>query len=73
VKNEQYSWFLLEKLMNYGMVLPLTLTMDSNKRWLRVLGIPLMLIWFLPAGIICCPFMLLLLFALIFERAWDGC
>jgi hypothetical protein len=65
-----YSEKLAEWMMDYWMVLPLTVTMGHNNPLIRVSGVLWMFLWFVPAGI---PWMFLMvpvLFAILLESTW---
>jgi hypothetical protein len=65
-----YSERLLDWMMDWWLMLPLTVTMGHKNRFVRLVGIPWMLIWFLPTGI---PFLILagpVLFTIIGESTW---
>lgn len=65
-----YSEKVLDFLIEYWMLLPLTLTMEHRNRWVRLLGLLWCFVWFLPAGI---PWLFLTvptLFAILIETTW---
>jgi hypothetical protein len=57
-------------LYAYVIGLPLTLTMDRESRWIRLLGILWFLVWFLPIGTIWLPLFTISLLGMLVESAW---
>lgn len=61
-----------DRLMLYGPLLPVELTADSDKRWVRIFGLLWYVIWVIPAMVIVGIPVLLLLLGSIFKEAWKG-
>jgi hypothetical protein len=70
IDQTNWCWTLIEWAMDYGMCLPLTLTMSHKIKVVRVLGLLLMFGWFLPIGLLLIPVMVLLMIASLFEETW---
>ena len=63
---------MVDRLMAHGPCLPLTLTSDSKKRWIRIAGLLWYLFWAFPVLIILAVPLLVLLLASCFEETWKG-
>jgi len=63
---------LLDKLMDYGPYLPLTITEHSHNRVIRIAGLIGFCIWWLPVMAILIVPALILMWVEIFEGVWRG-
>ena len=65
-----YSERLLFWSLEYWVAWPLTLTLGHKNRFVRLAGIPLFMLWILPAGIPWMFFVVPNLFAVLIESLW---
>lgn len=61
-----------DALFEYGMMLPLTLAMDSKSGCVRMLGLLCEALWIVPAGVILFVPLLVCTFGWLVERTWKG-
>lgn len=68
------SWSeqIMDATIEYGVCLPLTLTAGSKSRCVRLLGLALYVPWFVPAGVLSLPVMIIALLAIMVESTWKG-
>lgn len=70
--NDLLSERLLETMIEYGLWLPLTLTVESENRAVRMIGLCAQIIWSFPALFVLGLPLLTLVFAVIIEAVWRG-
>jgi len=64
-----------DTLLDYWMtwvMLPMAVTEESERRWLRVLGVFCVFPWCVPAAMLGMPVVFAGIFCITFEDAWRG-
>lgn len=62
----------LDRLMEYGPYLPLSLTENNKNKIIRLVGLLVFFVWFMPLMAICAIPMLVLMWAEMFQDVWKG-